>query len=131
LTRRLGKEPSDLFRYTNPPETHPEILLNGDPAGSISGQGYAMINGKWTKGDVVELHLPMEVKRIVAHDSVKAKAGLAAYEYGPIVYCAESIDNGEGVLDLVPSYSTPMHVSYEPDLLHGIDVIDGKFSRQF
>jgi DUF1680 family protein len=122
--------PSDLFRYTNPPKTQPEILLNGEAAGTLSDQGYAVIDRKWTKGDIVEVHFPMEVKKIVAIDSVKAKTGLAAFEYGPIVYCAESIDNGDDVLDLVPSYSTPMHVSYEPDLLHGIDVIDGKGSLQ-
>jgi DUF1680 family protein len=118
--------PSDLFHYTDPPETAPEILVNGEAAGTRSAHGYSVLDRKWVRGDVVQVSFPMKVKRIVAIDSVKAKTGLAAFEYGPIVYCGESIDNGDGELELVPSYDTSMHVHYEPDLLHGIDVIDGR-----
>jgi DUF1680 family protein len=115
--------PSDLFRYTDPPDTKPEISLNDEKPEYVSENGYAVLKGDWQKGDVLEILFPMEFKRIVAHDSVKAKTGLAAFEYGPILYCAESIDNGEDVLDIMPSADSPINVSFEPDLLQGVNVI--------
>lgn len=115
--------PSDLFRYTDPPGTEPEISLNGEKFEFGYENGYAVLKGDWQAGDVLEISFPMELKRMVAHDSVEAKTGLAAFEYGPILYCAESTDNREDVLDVMPSADSPMHVSFEPDMLHGINVI--------
>ncbi len=118
--------PSDLFRYLDPPETKPEIRVNGEPVGFETRKGYAVLRGTWKKGDVIELDFPMEVKQIIAHDSVKAKTGLVAFEYGPIVYCAEGIDNGGNVLDLSISDLSSMSVDFDPDLLHGVNVLKGE-----
>ena len=118
--------PSDLFRYVDPPETTPVILVNGMPAEYETRYGYAVLKGKWKNGDVLEVNFPMEVKQLVAHDSVSAKTGLAAYEYGPIVYCAEEIDNDEDVLKMTLSTESPMSVTFDPDLLNGINVIRGE-----
>lgn len=118
--------PSDLFRYVDPPDTKPEIFLNEKKLEFTYDKGYAVLKGEWQKGDVLEISFPMEVKRIVAHDSVTAKTGLAAFECGPILYCAEGIDNGEDVLDIMPSADSSMRVGFDPDLLHGINVIMAK-----
>jgi DUF1680 family protein len=118
--------PSDLYRYSYPGETTPEIRLNGKSVEFESEKGYAVLTGNWNKGDLLEVNFPMEVKQVISHDSVEAKTGLVAYEYGPIVYCAEGIDNDGNILDLSISGNTPMKVNYDPDLLHGINVLTGE-----
>ena len=63
----------------------------------------------WSKGDVVELSLPMPVRRVVADERVKDDAGRVALERGPIVFCAEGVDQKDHrVLDLVLADDTPL-----------------------
>jgi DUF1680 family protein len=119
--------PSDLFRYTGPQAAKPVITVNRSPVEYNTSKGYAVLEGKWKKGDLLEVHFPMEVKLVVAHDSVWAKRGLVAVEYGPIVYCAEGIDNQGMVLtDLLISTDAAMSASFNPDLLDGINVLQAK-----
>jgi hypothetical protein len=55
--------------------------------------GFAIINRKWKKGDIVELDIPMPVKEIKSHPEIKYNKNKIAFERGPIIYCAEEIDN--------------------------------------
>ena len=48
---------------------------------------------EWQAGDYVEVTLPMDVHQVVSNVNVKTNEGLCAYERGPLVYCAEEIDN--------------------------------------
>ncbi len=122
--------PSDLFRYIGPPAARPVITVNGSPVDYKTRKGYAVIEGKWKKGDSLEVHFPMEARLVVAHDSVQAKRGLVAVEYGPIVYCAEGIDNQGMVLtDLLMSTEDAVNASFHPDLLNGINVLLAKGTR--
>jgi len=88
--------PSDLYVQTEP-ASFMEVLVevNGSALNGCPGaDGYVSIGREWKKGDVVKLTLPMPVKRIKAHDKVSADRGKLAVEKGPIVYCAEGVDNG-------------------------------------
>ena len=55
--------------------------------------GYATINRKWSKGDLVTLELPMDVRKITASDKVEDDRGRFAIQRGPVVYCLEGWDN--------------------------------------
>jgi len=55
--------------------------------------GFAVIDRKWKKGDVVELDIPMPVKKIKSRPEIKYNKNKIAFERGPIIYCAEEIDN--------------------------------------
>ena len=50
---------------------------------------------------IVEVCMNMPVQRIKAHDAVKNDRGRLAVERGPILYCAEGVDNDGYVLDKV------------------------------
>ena len=89
---------SDLYSYTNPTSTPVIIKLNGEDVGYDVQDGYAVLTGDWKTGDYVELSLPMDIHQVVSNVNLKSNNGLCAYERGPLVYCAEGIDNG-GILD--------------------------------
>ena len=90
---------------------------------------YITIDRKWKKGDVIELDLPMDVRRIVANDNAEDLRGRVALERGPIVYCLEAGDQPhKSVFDMyLPSdKKREFKVSYHPELLGGISIIEAK-----
>ena len=93
--------PSDLYAQTAPSSVmEVSVAVNGQPVNGIPGKdGYLTISREWKVGDVVEIDLPMPVKRIRAHEKVEADRGRLAVERGPIVYCAEGCDNGGKAYD--------------------------------
>ena len=58
-----------------------------------------MLDRAWKRGDVVTIGMNMPVRRIKAHDAVAADRDRLAVERGPILYCAEGVDNGGRALD--------------------------------
>ena len=94
--------PSDLYTQTVPGSLKDfTVKVNGKPFAFTPEKGYCAINRAWKKGDVVEVCMNMPVRRIKAHDAVKNDRGRLAVERGPILYCAEGVDNGGRVLDKV------------------------------
>jgi hypothetical protein len=89
-------------------------------------KGFAHVRRTWTASDVVELELPMPVRRLVAHEAVEADRGRVALERGPIVYCAEGIDNQGHVFNLLLPNDAPLEAEFREDLLGGVVVITGK-----
>ncbi len=94
--------------------------------------GYAKICRYWNRDedgdfkdepDVVELDLPMPVRRIEAHPRVQANAGRVAIRRGPLVYCFEEVDNPEGVHNILLAKDPEFDVEHRPDLLGGVTVI--------
>ena len=49
---------------------------------------------------MIELQLPMPVRRDLSHKNIQENHGKIAIERGPIVSCAEGIDNGGSALNL-------------------------------
>ena len=89
---------SDLYSYTNPTTTPVVIKVNGEEVDYSVHDGYALLQKNWQEGDEVSLSLPMDIHQVVSNANLKTNEGLCAYERGPLVYCAEGIDNG-GKLD--------------------------------
>ena len=117
--------PSDLYRYLNP-STEPIVLrLNGQAETRETQKGFVSIRRTWSKGDVIELDLPMPIRRVVSHEAVKENTGCVALERGPIVYCVEGCDHDGHVLNLALSDQTELRAEHRPDLLGGVTVIRG------
>jgi DUF1680 family protein len=122
----LGKPvPSDLYHYLEVKPDQYTLSVSGESAQSELRKGYATIQRKWSPGDVIELNLPMPVRRVQAHERVKDGIGKVALERGPIVYCAEWADNGGKVLDLVIPDEAQFKIEHREDLLGGITIILG------
>jgi DUF1680 family protein len=118
---------TDLYRYLDAAPADVTLALNGHPVALHMERGFARIRNAWKLGDEIDLFLPMPVRRVLAHDSVAADRGRVALERGPLVYCAEWPDNPEGyVRNLLFSDETPLSTRFEPDLLQGVQIIQGE-----
>ena len=105
----VGKPvPSDLYAQVAPGSLADfRVSVNGKPFAYSPVKGYCVIDRAWKEGDVVEVSMRMPVRRIKAHATVKADEGLLAVERGPVVYCAEGVDNGGRAFDAtIPADAT-------------------------
>jgi len=116
--------PGDLYSYIDQTVEHVVLKVNGRKEDLNLRNGFASIKRKWKKGDVVELSLPMPVRRVIANDALKDDAGLVAIERGPIVYCVEGVDN-KHVFSMVLPDDVKLSVERRDDMLGGMMVIKG------
>jgi DUF1680 family protein len=104
----------------------PRLKLNDKPIVAIEKvHGYARLRRKWQRGDVIDLTLPMPVRRIKVHPKVEADIGRVALQRGPIVYCLEAVDNGGQVRNLVIPPAAQFTTEHRRDFLGGVTVVKG------
>jgi DUF1680 family protein len=123
--------PGDLYRFADRAAGPPTIAVNGQPVEllNVLTNGFARLTCDWRSGDVIELDLPMPVRRVIAHPEVKDCAGKVALQRGPIVYCFEGADHDGRVLDLAMSADAIFTPRRRDDLLGGTTVLDGHLLR--
>jgi DUF1680 family protein len=96
--------------------------VNGTPV-EVAGnteRGYLIIDRTWKAGDAIDLDLPMPVERLYAHPSVRMDVGRVALKRGPLVYCAEQVDNPGLAVPLLRLPRTAAVTAVErPDLFGG------------
>jgi len=118
--------PSDLYRYMRKRNEDVKLTVNGKPFILVIERGYARIRRRWRRGDVVELDLPMPVRCVICNENVKDNRGKVALERGPLVYCAEWVDNAGGVFNLFLPDNMELYSEYQKEMLGGVVVIRGK-----
>lgn len=118
--------PSDLYRFTDSAQGKVTISINGQPAQYEMQQGYAVLNRKWKKGDVVAVVLPMEVKHVVANELVKDDHNKVSLQRGPLMYCAEGIDNKGKTSNLLLNENVRLTPEHKPTVLNGVTVLNGE-----
>ena len=119
--------PSDLYRYADASKAPVTIKVNGRPRVLVMDKGYAILDRVWRPGDTIELNIPMPVRRVLANDQVAADRGRIALERGPLLYALEAPDNPGGkVRNLVISRDTQLTAEYKPEMLKGVEVIEGR-----
>jgi uncharacterized protein len=117
--------PSDLYRFVDSATTPVTIKVNRRPIAIRLDKGYAIIDRVWKPGDIIEVNLPMPIRRVVANDQVSADRGRVALERGPILYALEAADNGK-VRNLVLGRDEKLTAEYKPEMLKGVEVIEGR-----
>jgi DUF1680 family protein len=70
----------------------------------------------------------MEPTWIEPNPRVDATRGCLAIQRGPVVYCLEAQDQGEGVnlLDVSLNPEAPLHTRWTGDLLGGVMVVEAE-----
>lgn len=92
--------PSDLYTQTVPGSLADyAVKVNGESVKVEPVKGYCSITRAWKAGDRVEIAMNMPVRRIRAHEKVAFDRGRLAVERGPLLYCAEGVDNGGKAFD--------------------------------
>ena len=120
--------PSDLYRYRKNVAEKPSLRVNSESIDLELEKGFAVIRRAWKKGDVIELDLPMPVRRVLAHEALLDDRGLVALERGPLVYCVEGLDIGKQtgeILNVRLPEETDLNTEHRADLLDGVTVITG------
>ena len=106
------------------------LSVNGEAVEAPVEKGYAVIDRKWSDGDLVEINFDMPVEVVAADPRVKEDIGKRAIQRGPIVYCIEEADNKEGFDDLRIAEDASFDVAFEPGKLHGIVSIEAHAGSQ-
>ncbi|OFW21096.1 MAG: six-hairpin glycosidase [Acidobacteria bacterium RIFCSPLOWO2_12_FULL_66_21] len=119
--------PSDLYRFMDKVTTPATLKVNGRQViDQLMSKGYVGATRTWKAGDVIELNLPMPVRRVVANPQVVADRDRVALQRGPILYAAEWPDNPNGkVRNVVLPDTATLTSEFRPDLLRGVQVVRG------
>jgi uncharacterized protein len=119
--------PSDLYRAADPKVPPVGLTINGQAADPAPrDDGYVHLQRRWQAGDVVELDLPMPVRRVHAHESVKDDQGKVALMRGPLVYCLEGVDHDFSVSGAALPDGAEVAAEHRQDLLGGVTVLRGQ-----
>jgi uncharacterized protein len=75
------------------------LKVNGETLdlASVTIDGYARIERDWKSGDLIDLDIPLAPRALFANPLVRQDAGRTALMRGPMVYCVEATDNGDGL----------------------------------
>ncbi|HQF85999.1 MAG TPA: glycoside hydrolase family 127 protein [Acidobacteriota bacterium] len=126
--------PGGLYRFLDRRLDAVTLVVNGRPVPVKPERGFAVIARHWQPGDTVTLHLPLPVRTVGARDDVAANRGRIAFQRGPIVFCAEGVDNANRVLDLaIPlrdESRTDFDYTFRSDLLGGVGLLTGTARRR-
>jgi uncharacterized protein len=115
--------PSDLYRFADGAIEAIPVRVNGKNIRYTTEKGYAVLSRSWKKGDVVEVTLPMNIKRIVSNEKLKDNMGKTALQRGPVIYCAEWPDNNGKTGNLVLPMEAVVTAEYKPDMLNGVTIL--------
>lgn len=118
--------PGDLYTFVDEAGGKPVLKVNGESYPVSMDKGYAVVKRTWREGDVVELNIPMDIRRIKSRPEVAANEGRLALQRGPLVYCGEWPEfNDKSVLDIIIDKNTPLVAEHRSDLLGGLTVLKG------
>lgn len=121
--------PGSLYQFMSESVSPVRLKLNGKPLQAQTEKGYLVINRTWKKGDLLELDLPMDIRKIQANEQIKDDRQKFALQRGPLVYCLEAPDNLDStVQNIVVNKTEDFTATFNADLLNGITVLTAKGS---
>jgi uncharacterized protein len=116
--------PGNLYAFEDLDSQQVQIRINGIRFPFALANGYAILNRKWKAGDKIDLDLPMNPRKLAASPKLKEDSGKLALQRGPILYCAEWVDNQGRTSNLVLPESTRVTSAFRPELLKGLTVLE-------
>ena len=121
--------PGDLYKYIAENPEKVSLLVNGKDENGVLDKGYIEITRKWTRGDKIELTLPLAVRKVIAHEKVADDVNKIAFECGPIVYCAEEIDNSQ-ITEMAVPLDIKLNSAKGTVLTENVNILRGKVDNQ-
>lgn len=121
--------PGDLYTYVDEPAGPVLLSVNSTSMAPPLERGYFPLRRVWADGDTVELDLPMPVRRVQCHAKVAENRGKVALERGPVVYCAEWVDNNPGLDRVTIPGNMTFETVFRKYMLGGVVVIRGSVAR--
>ena len=91
--------PGELYHYKNKTENTFQLSLNNEMIEVTPEKGFVAITRNWQPGDKIRLTLPMPIRFNDCNEQVAANLNKLAVTRGPLVYCAESIDNTQDFMN--------------------------------
>ncbi|MEO5888914.1 MAG: beta-L-arabinofuranosidase domain-containing protein [Ferruginibacter sp.] len=116
--------PGNTYHFLDSSNKKWSLAVNGKNVAYAMTNGYAVIEREWKKGDVVSLNLPVEVRRVVAIDSVAEDRNKVSLQRGPLMYCFEHPDNGGKVNNIVLPDGITFNSNFETNTLGGIMTLE-------
>lgn len=117
--------PGTLYEYIGENPEKVVLRINGKDEKHGINKGYIEITKEWIKGDKMELILPMTIRRVIANEKVQDDNNKVAFEYGPIVYCAEEIDNDNQLPKLLIPENAELRIEKQNILSNSVKIIAG------
>ncbi len=118
--------PGDLYYFADEAKSKPEIFINDKKYNYELVDGYALIKREWKKGDQIRLELPMEIRKIKANEKIADDRGKLAVSRGPVVYCAEWIDNNGKARNIMVDSDVVFENSFKPEMIDGIEILEAE-----
>jgi DUF1680 family protein len=115
--------PSDLYSFESTSDKKVSISINGKEVKYTVANGYAVLSKTWKKGDVIQVNLPMEVRKVIANTKVTDDIGKVSLQRGPLMYCAEWPDNNGKTSNIIVPKTAKFSTEFKSDLLNGVTVI--------
>jgi len=115
--------PGDLYKFQDDNSATPVVKINNEPATYDLVKGYAVLKQTWKKGDIISLDLPMSPRKVIADSQLLDDKNRISIQRGPMVYCAEGIDNAGSVLSVNLGDKAILTDSYEATVLNGTEMI--------
>lgn len=115
--------PSNLYNFQTNDNEPVVIKINGEAIQYNIENGYAILNRKWKKGDKIEMNLPMPVRTVASNTKLAENDGKVALQRGPIMYCAEWVDNNGRAANIILPSNTTFNNSFKADVLNGVEEI--------
>ena len=117
--------PGKLYHYVNESRQNWEVSLNGKKVRATVKDGFISIRRNWKAGDRVVLHLPTPLRYTRAIEKVEANHDRICLTRGPLVYCAEAVDNQfpvrQACIENLPETCTVK--TAQDGLMKGIDFV--------
>jgi DUF1680 family protein len=109
--------------------TNATLSINGKAVQHELDRGYYRVRQEWRDGDTITLDLPMAVRALHAHPGVSADVGRVALARGPLIYCAEEVDNTSGLNAMIVTDTAAARTDALP-ALNGAIAIDLPAQRE-
>ena len=103
-----------------------DVSVNKQASKVNAKDGFVQIRRTWKEGDVVELEIPMPVRKVVSHPAVKDTFGMFALKRGPLVYCLEEVDNPFDMDRVGVPLNTDFIAKVDPTLFNTTTVLEGE-----